>query len=66
MPVIKKDTDVSNFAAEFTNLSPVSNTESLSDCADYEGFSFERSPTSPLMKPTSESLTGEEFTLELA
>ena len=54
VPIIKEDTDVSNFATEFTNLSPVSNNDTLRDCADYEGFSFERSPTaSPLIKPCS-------------
>ena len=40
VPVMKSEADVSNFATEFTNLSPVSNTDSLSDCANYEGFSF--------------------------
>ena len=49
-PIIKEETDVSNFAAEFTNMSPVSNTDSLSEYTNYQGFSFEKS-TSPISPP---------------
>ena len=35
IPVIKQENDVSNFAPEFTNMSPHSNADSLSECSHY-------------------------------
>lgn len=55
IPILKGDNDVSNFAEEFTNCSLESHTESIGDCNNFEGFSFERSKESPpLLKGMTE------------
>lgn len=43
VPVLKDESDVSNFAQLFTKCSVESHGDSSGDCLKYEGFSFSRS-----------------------
>jgi hypothetical protein len=47
VPVLEEDSDVSHFAAQFTNCSVNSHNDSLEDNLAYEGFSYKRSNSSP-------------------
>jgi len=43
IPILKDESDVSNFAKLFTKCSVESHGDSLGDCHEFEGFSFSRS-----------------------